>query len=597
MPDKPFFVVLRAGCHARAAPRPEGVGGPYRGRFDAGWDALREETFARQKDLGVIPADAELTPARRRSPPGTTCPTALRPVLCAADGGLRRLPGAHRPPGRPGASTPSRSSGCSTTRWSIYIIGDNGATAEGTLNGSFNELVTLTAQPAARRPSSCAPSWTSSAGPRPYNHYAVWLGARDVHARTSGPSRSPRTGAAPATALIVHWPHGIAPAARSAHQFHHVIDIAPTVLEVAGLPEPDFVQRRPAAADARASAWATAFDDADAADRHQTQYFEMFGNRGIYHKGWTAVTKHRTPWDDGQRRCRRSTTTSGSSTTPTPTGPRPTTWPPTTRTGCANCSGSSSSRRPSTTCFPLDDRRGERFNPDLAGRPTLLSGNTQMLFGGMGRLTENTVLNVKNKSHAVTAEIIVPDGGANGVIVAQGGAFGGWSLYLRRRTPDLLLQPVRPRRVPRSRRPRPCRPATHQVRMEFEYDGGGLGKGGTVALFVDGEQDGTGTRRRHRPDGLLLRRDLRRRRRHRITGQRRLHTPSEHSSPAPSPGSSSTSGADDHDHLITAEDQMAGRDGPPVGVHTPAGRRRRCAAALRRDPQPRVRSSATKQSR
>jgi len=141
--------------------------------------------------------------------------------------------------------------------------------------------------------------------------------------------------------------------------------------------------------------------------------------------------------------------------------------------------------------LPLDDRRVERFNSDLAGRPTLIKGNSQLLFGGMGRLSENAVINVKNKSHSVTAELTVPDGGAEGVIVAQGGAFAGWSLYVKDGKPKYAYNLFGLRQfhvesdavVP---------PGTHQVRMEFDYDGGGLGKGGSVSLFVDGAKTGEG---------------------------------------------------------------------------------------------------------
>jgi arylsulfatase len=141
--------------------------------------------------------------------------------------------------------------------------------------------------------------------------------------------------------------------------------------------------------------------------------------------------------------------------------------------------------------FPLDDRRVERFNSDLAGRPVLITGSSQLLFAGMGRLSEHSILNIKNKSHSVTAELQIPDGGAQGVIVAQGGAFAGWSLYLREGKPTYChnlfgLQQYKIQgdtEVPFG---------THQVRMEFAYDGGGLGKGGTVSLYVDGTKTGEG---------------------------------------------------------------------------------------------------------
>ena len=141
--------------------------------------------------------------------------------------------------------------------------------------------------------------------------------------------------------------------------------------------------------------------------------------------------------------------------------------------------------------LPLDDRRVERFNPDLAGRPTLIRGNSQLLFGGMGRLTEASLINVKNKSHAVTAEVVVPSGGAQGVIIAQGGAFAGWSLYAKDGKPVYCYNLLGLQRF-KIEGSTPIPAGEHQVRMEFAYDGGGLGKGGTVKLFVDGEQQGEG---------------------------------------------------------------------------------------------------------
>jgi hypothetical protein len=141
--------------------------------------------------------------------------------------------------------------------------------------------------------------------------------------------------------------------------------------------------------------------------------------------------------------------------------------------------------------LPLDDRRAERFNADLAGRPQLVRGNRQLLFGGMGRLSENSVVVVKNKSHAVTAQIVVPDDGAEGVIVAQGGAFGGWSLYLKDGRPAYCYNLFGLQRF-KVHGETPVSPGEHQVRVEFAYDGGGLGKGGTATLYLDGAKVGDG---------------------------------------------------------------------------------------------------------
>jgi arylsulfatase len=141
--------------------------------------------------------------------------------------------------------------------------------------------------------------------------------------------------------------------------------------------------------------------------------------------------------------------------------------------------------------LPLDDRRVERFNSDLAGRPSLVKGNTQLLFGGMTRLSENTTINIKNKSHAVTAEVVVPETGAEGVIIAQGGAYAGWSLYVKDGKPTYCYNLLALQRF-KIQGDSAIPPGEHQVRMEFSYDGGGLGKGGSVTLYLDGTQVGEG---------------------------------------------------------------------------------------------------------
>ena len=225
---------------------------------------------------------------------------------------------------------------------------------------------------------------------------------------------------------IVHWPGGIRAKGEVRAQFHHVIDVAPTVLEAAGLPHPvivNSVQQKPL----EGVSMLYSFDEAKAPDRHETQYFEMFVNRGIYHKGWTAVTRHSIPFiveplpafDDDVWEL----------------------YGPEDWTQAHDLSKEMPEKLHELqrlflieavkyNVLPLDDRRIERFNSDLAGRPTLIKGKTQMLFSGMQRLGENVTLNLKNKSHAVTAEVVFPDGNKDGVIVTQGGKFGGWSFYV-----------------------------------------------------------------------------------------------------------------------------------------------------------------------
>jgi len=257
---------------------------------------------------------------------------------------------------------------------------------------------------------------------------------------------------------------------------------------VAGLPEPTFVHgvaQRPL----EGVSMAYSFEDADAPDRHETQYFEMFGNRGIYHRGWSAVTRHSTPWMFG-------------AVLPSFADDVWELYAPDDWTQANDVAAEHPEvlhrlqelfvlEASKYNVFPLDDRRIERFNPDIAGRPTLIRGNSQILFGKMGRLTESSVVNIKNKSHAITAELEVPESGANGVIVAQGGAYGGWAVYAKDGRPAYCynlfglwrFKVYADTEIPAGE---------HQVRVEFAYDGGGLGKGGTVTLYLDGKQVGEG---------------------------------------------------------------------------------------------------------
>jgi hypothetical protein len=288
---------------------------------------------------------------------------------------------------------------------------------------------------------------------------------------------------------IVHWPGGFEARGEVRSQFHHIIDVASTVLDAAGLPEPTFVngiQQMPL----HGVSMAYCFDDAEAAEARETQYFEMLCNRGIYHKGWTAVTRHSVPWDFHEDLPAFDDDVWELYDTNSD-------WTQAHDLAAEHPKKLAELQRlflieaVKYNVLPLDDRRIERFNSDLAGRPVLVTGNSQILYGGMGRLSENSVLNLKNKSHAVTAEIVVPEGGGQGVLIAQGGAFAGWSLYLHEGRPKYCHNLAGLARL-KVEAETAVGPGEHQVRMEFAYAGGGLGKGGTVTLFIDGEQVGEG---------------------------------------------------------------------------------------------------------
>jgi hypothetical protein len=372
----------------------------------------------------------------------------------------------------------------------IYlIIGDNGASAEGSLKGTYNEMVTISGFDHLETPEFLNAHLDKFGGPEAYNHYAVgWAHAMDTPYQWTKQVASHWGGTR--NGLIVHWPKGIRAKGEVRSQFHHVIDVAPTLLEVAGLPQPVFVngvQQRPI----EGVSMAYSFDNARAAERHETQYFEMNGNRGIYHKGWTAVTKHRTPWVTGEVQLPAfdediwelyDTNTDWSQSH---------NLAPEMPDKLRELQKLWLIEAVKYNVLPLDDRFAERSNPDIAGRPQLVKGHRQLLFGGMGRLTENSIISHKNKSHSVTADVEVPPSGAEGVIIAVGGLTGGWSLYAKDGKPKYCYNFYGLNRYTvegTSKIP----PGQHQVRMEFEYDGGGLAKGGTVTLYLDGKEVGAG---------------------------------------------------------------------------------------------------------
>lgn len=486
-PDKPFFIYFAPGATHAPHHVPKEWSDKYKGKFDQGWDKLREETFARQKQLGVIPADCELTARPEEIPAWDEMEDRLKPVLAREmeiyAGFLEHV---DQHVGRIlGALTDLE---IMDDTLIYYIIGDNGASAEGTLTGAFSEWM-VSEGPDLNTPELLIDRMDDLGTAKAYNHYAVgWAHALNTPYQWTKQIASHWGGTRNGT--IVHWPEGIKSRGELRHQFHHVIDVAPTILEAAKLPPPTMVNgvtQEPL----HGVSMIYSFHDAQAADRHETQYFEMFCNRGIYHKGWSAVTRHGSlPWDMLQ-----------------PQGPlEEDVWELYDTSKDWSQANDLAKQMPEKLAelkrlfeleagkynvFPLDDRKAERANPDIAGRPNVVRGSTQLLFPGMRRLQENTVINTKNKSHSVTAEIEVPESGAAGVIVAQGGNNGGWSLYAhegRLKYHYNVLGALRFDVTADSALPA----GRYQARMEFAYDGGGHGKGADITLFVDGKAVGKG---------------------------------------------------------------------------------------------------------
>jgi arylsulfatase A-like enzyme len=487
MPDRPFCVYFAPGATHAPHHVPKEWADKYAGQFDGGWDVQRERIHARQVELGVIPPDAELTRRHDAISGWDEMPEDMKPVLARqmevyagflehTDHHVGRLIDA------------IDDLGVLEDTIVYYIIGDNGASAEGTINGAFNEIANFNGMAALETAEFMVSKMDEFGSPESYNHYSVgWAWAMNTPFQWTKQVASHWGGTRNGT--IVHWPRGITEPGGWRDQFTHVIDIAPTILEAAGLPEPTMVngvQQSPM----EGTSMLYTFNEPDEPERHDLQYFEMFGNRGIYHRGWSAVTKHRTPWmlveavppfeDDVWELYDGSVDYSQARDL---SAEHPELLAKLQRLWLIEAV--------KYNVVPMDDRTGERLNPDIAGRPTLIRGDSQLFFPGMGRLSENSVVSIKNKSFSVTANIDVPERGVNGVIIAQGGRFGGWSVYaqdghLKFVYNVLGIQEfaiVADEAIPAG---------SHQVRVEFAYDGGGLAKGGAVTLYHDGTLVGSG---------------------------------------------------------------------------------------------------------
>ncbi len=493
VPDKPFFLYFAPGATHAPIHLPEGWHDRYRGAFDEGWDVVREETFARQKRLGIIPPDCELTPRPQGIPAWRDVPDEMKPVLARqmelyaaflehTDHCIGQVVDAIE---KLGALDDTL----------IYVItGDNGASGEGTLNGTWNESLTMTGMVDVETPEFLRERLDSFGTPDSYPQYSLgWAHAMDTPYQWTKRVASHWGGTR--NGLIVHWPRGIKARGELRRQFHHVIDVAPTFLQVADLPHPLIVHgvgQQPI----EGVSMAYSFDDAGAPDRHETQYFEILGNRGIYHRGWTAVAAHNLPV-----------------TGRPPRGFEEDVWELYDTNTDWTQARDLARHEPEKlrelqrlflieaakhNVLPLDDRSAGRADPDTAGRPVLARGRRQRLYRGVGRLNAFSVISIKNKSHRVTAEVVVPAGGCEGVIVTQGGLPGGWSIYAKGGRPKYAYNfyGVDLFHVEGTE---PLPEGMHLVRMDFDYDGGGPAKGGTVRLFIDGRPVGEGRVGRTQP--------------------------------------------------------------------------------------------------
>jgi arylsulfatase len=485
-PKKPFFVFYATGTAHAPHHAPKDWIAKFKGRFDEGWDRTRQQTFQRQKQSGVIPANAKLTP-RPAVIPAWDSLTAEQRKLYAhmAEVYAAALSHADYHIGR--VIDAIDQLGKLDNTLVIYIQGDNGASAEGTLQGLLNEASVFNGaredfKELVRRSDELG-------GPTTFNHYPVgWAHAFDTPYQWTKQIASHFGGTR--NGLVISWPKRIKAAGEIRSQFHHVIDIAPTILEVAGVPQPNVVngvRQKPI----EGVSLAYSFDDAKAPDRHKTQYFEMLANRAIYHEGWVAgTTPQRLPWTAGL----------GSFTTPE-RYPWELYHVAEDWTEAENVADKYPeklkelqalwlSEAQKYNVLPLDNRLVERVIGLV--RPSTIDGLTTFTYyPGDTRIPQFLAPDTRNRSFRVTAQVEIPQGGAEGMLVTTGGRFGGYGLYLQDGKLVYLhnlLGAARYKVQTREKIPE----GKHVLVFDFHYDGWGLGKGGDVTFLVDGKTAGGG---------------------------------------------------------------------------------------------------------
>lgn len=479
-PDKPFFVYFATGAvHAPHHVSKE-WSDKYKGKFDQGWDEIRSATVVRMKSMGLIPENTNLAPKPedikdwdKLSDDERKLFTRQAEVFAGfmemTDFEVGRLMDAIKEIGE------------MDNTLVIFIAGDNGTSAEGGMVGMYNEMTYFNG--VQEKVEDLLPLIDNWGLENTFPHMAAgWAVAFDAPFTWTKQVASDFGGTR--NGLIIHYPQGISEKNGIRTQFSHAIDIAPTVLEAAGLPEPKVVNGVPQIP-IEGTSMLYSFNDKDAAERHTTQYFEMFGNRALYFDGWFARTIHRAPWQN-------------TNLPPLDTD----VWDLYNVREDFSLTNNLADQHPERLehmkdlfmaeaqqyhVLPIDDRTIERTNSELAGRPDIMGGRTSLsLYEGMEGMMENTFINIKNKSFSVTSEIEVPKDGGRGVILTQGGRFGGWSFYIKNGKPEFTYNFLGLERyVVTSSKKLPQGEST--VKVDFAYDGGGLGKGGDLTISVNGE--------------------------------------------------------------------------------------------------------------
>ena len=482
-PEKPFYMYFATGATHAPHHAPKSYSDKYKGKFSQGWDKLREETLERQKKLGVVPVNTVLAPKPadikdwdKLTPDEKRLFERQMEIFAGfaehTDYEVGRLVNALEERGELGNTL------------FFYIVGDNGSSAEGGMIGMYNEntyfngvLETLDMQ--LSRIEKLGTEET-------YNHFAAgWAVAGNTPFTWTKQVASNFGGTR--NGMVVHWPAGIKAKNEVRSQFHHVVDVAPTIYEASAIPAPRIVngiEQRPM----EGVSMLYSFDDAKAAETRKTQYFEIAGNRAIYYDGWFAGTVHKAPWEAAPRHPLTEDV-----------------WELYNVNEDFSQANNLAAKDPAKleelkkmflteavkyNVLPIDDRTIERFDAKVAGRPDLMNGRTKLtLYEGATGMPENAFINVKNTSLSITADVTVPVN-ANGVILCQGGDFGGWTFYMAAGKPAytynfLGLQLFT---IPSTQK---VNPGKHTLKFDFAYEGG-RGGGGTGTIYLDGVKVGEG---------------------------------------------------------------------------------------------------------